>query len=269
MKRFISIGVLCCFVLTSFVGHADSKLERVERAAEKNERKRHHEHDHDHDHHHHRRYHDPYDDAGDIVAASLIQTFLELFFNFAALGPFTGLDESMSWSERHQLLRDEYHPTLPTFRLETSYQPLPTQDVQGYRVNATLGYLGIGADVDFIHYFERNPSTQLKIISPHFLLRSAPLGPLQIDLAIGAKVIQGRRTHTAFEIGAPMYIFLGDHAILDFKAYGAFLNNTKIVDLSAGITGKWKMGGVRASYRMIDVGGETLHGPEIGLVLQW
>lgn len=198
--------------------------------------------------------------AGDVLAS----TFLEFLF----YGLFGSFDGATNWSERHASLKKEWYPGLPTVRLEGAYNKLST-DITGYDLNLTAGYLGFGADCDFVHYFEDTPNEQLKIVSPHALIRGAPFRWMQLDLAMGAKVMRGSRTHSGFEFGLPLYFYLGKHAIIDLKTYVAKVGSSEIVDFSAGLSGKWKMLGARAAYRVIDVDGESLQGPQVGLFFQW
>ncbi len=202
--------------------------------------------------------------TGDVLA----DTFLGLLFNLLTAGPFAGL-EGVGWKERHHMLRQSYDPIVPTVRLEGDYQRLVHDNIQAYHLNATVGYLAFALDGDFTHYFDKTTSTQLKFISPHFLTRFAPSEFVQVDLALGAKILRGSHTHTGFEVGFPTYFYLGKHVILDLKNYFAFVNGAHIYDGSVGIGGKWKLLGARVAYRLISIDGERLHGPEAGLVFQW
>lgn len=262
MRRKIS-KVLVCFLFSiilinvfsinsAFSYHDENKLERAERKIERPRKDKHYR----------------YTSTGYITEDNAGMAFFDALFGFLISGPFTGLGDGLTWPERHAMLKQEFNPALPTFRLEGAWHKLNT-DVQGYNLNATAGYLSFGADVDFVHWFEETPKSTLKIISPHFLLRSSPTGFFQIDLAVGAKIIRGRRTHTGFEVGLPIYIHFNNYVSLDLKSYTAFVEGTRIFDESFGITGKWRMVGVRAAYRLVDIGGESLHGPQVGLVLQW
>lgn len=194
--------------------------------------------------------------------------FLDLLFGLFNSGPFAGLDNTMPWGERHALLRKEFHPALPTIRVEAAYQKL-TQDVQGYNLNATVGYMTFGADFDWVHYYEESPQAQLKLMSPHVLMRFAPFDVLQFDFAVGAKIMRGRRTQAGMEMGVPVYININKHLMCDLKTYGGFIKGTRVLDTALGVSGKWKLGAVRAAYRLIQIGDETLHGPQVGLVVQW
>ena len=167
------------------------------------------------------------------------------------------------------MLRKEFHPALPTFRFEGDYQKIIQNDVQGYRLNAEAGYLMFAGEFDWVHYFEKSTATQLRFMSPRLLIRSAPSRVFEIDLAMGAKIVSGRRAQTGFEFGLPFYFFIGPHVIVDIRNYFSAVHGANIYDGSFGLSGKWKLLGVRAAYRVIRVGSENLHGPEFGLFAQW
>jgi hypothetical protein len=175
---------------------------------------------------------------------------------------------SMSGKERLQYLRDTGSAALPYIRLEAAYQKT-FDDVQGYDINLNAGYLNFAADFDFLHYFESNPNDQLKFISTHGILRMAPSPIFQVDLALGAKIIQGRGSRSGFEIGMPFYIYVSPYLYFDVKSYGAFIKGKDLYDVSVGVNVKYKNAGIRVAYRTIDLAGDSLHGPHIGLFFQW
>lgn len=255
MKR-----LLCALLITVQIGASplafasdDAKLERVEQQGSTTSDTS----DSSHHHHHHYGY------------GGSDSFFLELlFYLFAGLFR-TYNDGNLTTKEFHALLKSEYHPALPTFRLEGDYQKIADDDVQGYRLNALAGYLALAAEFDWVHYFEQTPTDQLRIMSPRLLLRGSPNRAFEINLALGAKILSGRRSQAGFEIGLPVYFFLGKHAIIDLKNYYAVVTGADVYDGSFGLSGKWKLGGIRAAYRLIRVGSENLHGPEVGMFVQW
>ncbi len=260
MKRLFVVLLVCLCVAPMPMGFAkdgddtDSKLERVEEQSKPSRSRR--------------RYADEYyaPSPGTALAATAIDSF------FYAL--FSGLFQTYNYSnlttrEFHSMLRHDYHAALPTFRFEGNYTKLVGEDVQGYRLNALGGYLVFGAEFDFVQYYENTPSTQLRIMSPRLLLRGAPSPILEVNLTLGAKILDGRRAQAGFEIGLPTYIYLGKHAIIDVKNYYSVIRGADVYDGAFGVSGKWKLLGVRGAYRIIRIGSENLHGPEAGLFVQW
>lgn len=207
----------------------------------------------------------PYSDGSveGVVAASFIEVLLHALMG----GLYAG--DGLTLAEQYAFLKQQFHPALPTIKLEGSYQKLLGDDIQGYHLYAVAGYLPFAIDVDWVHYFEGSPKTQLKMISPHVVIRYTPIDFWEMDFSIGAKILRGRNTHTGVEVGMPMSFFFSKHVILDVRPYLGNINGTKVWDVGGGISGKWKYIGARAGYRLIDIGGERLHGPEGGLFFQW
>lgn len=196
--------------------------------------------------------------------------FLETLFYFLLAGLFRDYsDRGLSAREFHAMLKHDAQPALPTFRFEGNYSKVLGDDVHAYRLNALAGYLAVAGEFDWVHYFEQTPTAQLRIMSPRLLFRSAPSSVFEINVALGAKILSGRRTQAGAEFGLPIYFFLGKHAIIDIKNYYSAIQGANVYDFAGGISGKWKLAGARAAYRYIRVGSESIHGPEVGLFVQW
>lgn len=265
-RRWIARGLVGCALLAPLGGRAAGTLDAVEEKldetpASSQDQDRHAE---DDDGHRRRRHHY----HGGYYSNNAYADGFGLILGMMLGGLFSSLGGSGNWAENYRTLKQEWHPALPTIRVEGAYQSLGS-DTNAYNLNLTAGYMGLGVDCDFLHAFEKTPGTQMKFISPHALLRAAPTKWWQIDLALGAKVIRGSRTHSGFEAGLPMYFYIGKHAIIDVKPYYARVGAGDIVDLALGVSGKWKMLGARAGYRWIDVSGTAMHGPMGGVFAQW
>lgn len=211
-----------------------------------------------------------YSSSSSISGAEIMaRTWWEVLALFMLAGLNTqGIGEGLSMSEKHAALRAVDSPLLPTFKIEGNYQYV-RDHIHGYDATLTLGYMMFGVDVNMWHLFESQPDDQLKFISPHFLLRFAPFGFMQVDLAFGTKIIVGNNTHTGFEGGLPAYFFFTRNLIWDVKTYVAYINGRHLVDLSSGLNYRIKYFGIRAGYRMIEIGGEYTHGPQAGIFAQW
>ncbi|MBI4366422.1 MAG: hypothetical protein HY543_06360 [Deltaproteobacteria bacterium] len=197
-------------------------------------------------------------------------TFWDFLFDFLLAGLTTPArdSEAVDWKALHQELKGEGHPAVPTLQFDAGYSYFPG-DVHAYRVYGLAGYLPFAIDVEWLHLFERQPATRLKIVSPHFLFRFLPAKAFELDLAVGAKVIRGRSTHHGAEVGIPFAVYFNRHLWWDVRPYVAGIGQTEIWDVSSGLGGKWNLLTARAGYRLIDIGGERLHGPEVTLGLRW
>lgn len=192
---------------------------------------------------------------------------MDIMANFFVSG-LANTGEYSSLSDMQKGLREMESPALPTIRIEPSYQYV-FDGVSGIALDAELGYLMLGVNGEFLYYLERGNGDNLKFVSGHFLLRTLFAQIIEADMALGARGMMGNNSHTGFDLGFPFYIFFGKHFIWDVKPYITFLRGRDIYDVSSGLSYKYKMFGVRAAYRMINIQDETLHGPRIGVFFQW
>ena len=199
--------------------------------------------------------------GGDVAAQSLMGLFSSFLLTGLTAGEYEGT------GDLYTELKMTESPALPTFKVDASYQ-FVIDDVHGAIGRIEAGYLSFAADFEFIRYFEKQAS-DLDILSGHFLLRTLFARFLGANLALGVKSIWGANKHTGFEFGFPLYIFFTKHLILDVMPYFAYVNGNRVYDMAGGFSVKWKAVGARAYYRAIHTGSSTLHGPGIGLFIQW
>lgn len=209
-----------------------------------------------------------WDHTGDQTTQSLSGEGAVTTSFFSILYPFLlmGLSQTGTSKELYADLKASGSPALPTFRFEPAYQYI-FDGVQGFSAKAEAGYLIFGLDAEYLQYFESGDD--FKVFDGHFLLRSLLLRFMGINLALGAKSYWGRDRHTGFDMGLPMYFYFGNHIILDIQPFWTAMQNANVYDISGGLGFQYRWIGVRAAYRMIKIGGQTLHGPRAGIVFQW
>jgi len=194
------------------------------------------------------------------------QGILDLLMSFFMMGIVSTGSEN--FPELYKELKSEWQPALPTVRLEPSYQYV-FNGIHGFSGKLEAGYLIVGVDGEYTRYFEKSPNDNLDIWSTHFLLRTIFTKHFGTNLALGAKIVRGGQNRTAFEIGVPFYIYPSRYFIFDIQPFLATFGGKNIYDLGAGAAFKYKLIGVRAGYRALFVGDQKLHGPRIGLFLQY
>jgi hypothetical protein len=201
--------------------------------------------------------------AANSLKGSILETLMGIFL----AGIFeTAQEEDFGYAYKY--LKQNEIPALPTFRLEGAYQYLAGKD-QAVSGRAEVGYLMIGAEGEYKRFWEKAPDDKLNIACGHVLLRALFSDIFQINLALGEKVIWGDMRHDGFELGFPFYMIFGKHIMWDVRPYLAFIGGHEVYDFSSGISYKYKMFGVRGGYRGMNVENTTLHGPEVGLFMQW
>jgi hypothetical protein len=202
-------------------------------------------------------------DAGSIAAEGIMTILMQ----FLMMGLMTSGMEDPAGLYRE--LKQEWHPALPTIRIEPAYQWMKG-NINGFSGKLEAGYLIFGIDGEYNRLWEKNPSSTLDIWSAHFMLRTVFARFFGTNLAIGAKGLRGTGSRTGIEVGMPFYIYFTKVLYLDILPYLATFNGSQnVYDLGGGISFKWKMLGARAGYRALFTGGQVLQGPRIGLFFQW
>ncbi len=273
MKKFLSAFIVALFLFTSVAAPAfaeeekKGKLERFEEELEPSpEQKRHRDSERRHhrrryydDYYYRRTYHEP--SAGEIAAGGL----MEMLYMFFLMGLATeGIQSS---KELYTDLKLSESPALPTIRFEPSYQYL-IGNIHGVSGKAEAGYLMFGVDGEYLRYFEQDAS-DLTIISGHFLLRTMFARLIGVNIALGVKSLWGTRRHTGFDFGFPFYVYFNKHIIFDILPYIAIIRGHNVYDIDSGLSYKYRFIGARAGYRVVYTGGQTLHGPKVGIFFQW
>jgi hypothetical protein len=220
------------------------------------------QHDGDHDRRHgHRHEHSSSPSAGEIAASSTMSV-LNSFFLMGLMG-----DGSGTSGELYRELKESRSAALPTIRIEPSYQYL-VDNIHGAIGKVEFGYLSFGADAEYIRYFESD-APDMTILSGHFLLRTLFARVIGVNLALGAKSIWVNSKSTGFDFGFPFYLYLTRYMTIDVQPAIAFINNTRVYDMAAGVSFHHRFIGARVAYRGIYTGGQTLQGPQVGVFLQW
>jgi hypothetical protein len=235
----------------------EGKLQKFEKEFDKQEPKRYHRDPGQSDY-----YYESSSVSGAEVATS---TAMSMLYSFFLMGLMSG--GATSSRELYQQLKDSESPALPTIKVDLSYQWL-TDNINGAIGRIEAGYLMFGADFEYIRYFEKS-APDLSFLSGHVLLRTLFARFIGVNLALGVKSIWGARKRTGFEVGFPFYVYFNNYLILDFLPYVAFISNKRVYDMAAGFSFKYKVVGVRAAYRLINNEGQTLHGPQVGVFIQW
>lgn len=252
---FVSITFLCS---GAFAAEKKGKLDSFEESIDEPQTR---EESHDDDHHHHRHYEESH-----TVESSVTGGVMSLITDFFLAGLVAG--GAASYSDMRQELKTTESPALPTLRIEPSYQYV-FDGIHGFAGNIEAGWLMFGADGEFLYYWETASNDNLKIGGGHFLFRTLFSRLFQTNLAMGVRTFQGNTGHTGFDLGLPFYIFFGKHFIWDIKPYITFLQGRDIYDISSGLSFKYKFFGIRAAYRAINVSHETIHGPQVGVFIQF
>ena len=208
-----------------------------------------------------------YTDTSSSVSGTDVATdaAMSMFYSLLLAGLMNGMTETPG--ELYQFLKFTDSPALPSIRVEPSYQYV-FDNIHGVIGKVEAGYLTFGVDGEYIRYFESD-APDLSIISGHFLLRTLFAKVIGVNLALGVKSIWGANRRTGFEFGFPLYLYFSRHFYFDVQPYFAYISGNKVYDIAGGISAKYNIVGARVAYRAIRTGGQTLHGPQVGVFIQW
>jgi len=92
---------------------------------------------------------------------------------------------------------------IPFVRADVAYQ-LVESDVDAWDLRAELGYGPVAVQVRETHYDEDQPSDSLDLVQAHALLRMTIIEELELDLGIGALVVDGADTNAGFSGTIPI-----------------------------------------------------------------
>ena len=125
-------------------------------------------------------------------------------------------------------------------------------------------------EFDFVQYFEKNPNDKLALATPRLLYRW-PSEYFELDFGMGATVMHGNQTQVGFNVSGAAQCFPIKNMIIETKIGGSgFEQNKRIGDFDISAAYKYRMIGLKAGYRIIwTEGSQSLHGPHVGLLLQW
>lgn len=186
---------------------------------------------------------------------------------FASTAQSRGNLYGSTLKEVNSNLRKGHSFALPNVRLDGFYDYV-VDDVQAFHLHGEGGFLLAGVDIDFTRYYEQ--ADRLNNLAAHGLLRLPLAGEFyELDVALGYRRIWGDLVHQGFDFGFPMYLNFGPYFQIYAKWFGTVINGGIVSDTSAGVAFKYKLGGIQAGYRNVDIRGSTLYGPEVGVFFQW
>lgn len=183
---------------------------------------------------------------------------------FALLVPVYGATKS--WDSVGSRAPGE--ATLAFARVDAAYQ-LVESDVDAGDLRGELGYGPFALQARETHYDEDQPRDSLDLIQAHALLRMLFLPMLEVDLGLGAIVLDGDGTETGFSGTVPVLIHPWDFLGLEFRPAWAAVNDSTVSDYDLSLLAGWRFISARAGYRWTDSGDETLNGPIFGLAARW
>jgi hypothetical protein len=176
-----------------------------------------------------------------------------------------------------QATKDEFDrrapgdPVLPDLRLDQSYQVVGNA-AQGSSSRLQVGYAMLGADFEFLHYWERHPTVNLDYGKAEILFRMSDRPSFRVDLAYGYRGespdAHGLKPQAGFSLGAYSDSGLGLESDLRWTD---LQGSTVLGDGRLRVVWRIDEGHLAlfGGYRALRVASGKRDGPEGGLTLTW
>jgi hypothetical protein len=252
-RSFASI-VSILLLATASPSHA-GQLDEFEKAATE-ERKE----DHNPPHHDDTDYYDDDDDS-----------YFSIFFETAGAFVAEGWKASAArmappnsgpYADTPQ--REPGEPLLPYLRIDAGWQHID-DNIQAVDTRIEAGYGPLALAYRHTHYMERDTDDTLNLAYAHALYRFSPTPAFEVDLALGATVLDGNNTHAGFSVGIPITWYPWKNVGLRFAPTWSSINSNWISDYDTAVQVSIRFMTIFAGYRYVDAGGETLDGPYCGV----
>lgn len=185
---------------------------------------------------------------------------VELFVRPLMYGMVAGGGYAIELSEH----RKPGDPIFPLMRLDMGVQYI-NSDIIGYGYGVELGQALLAADFRHTYYRERLFDETLHFYQLHGLYRMAAGRRLEMNLAMGAMMLHGEGTQTAFSAGLPIKYWPSRHLGVELRPMFGFFEAGTLQDVEAGLLFRYEHGAVRLGYRWVESGGESLSGPRVGV----
>ena len=164
--------------------------------------------------------------------------------------------------------RDAGDPILPQARLDLMYQDV-APDIHALSYSMELGYGALGADFRHTHYRENEPNDTLDVYRFHGLARMCAAESLEIDVALGAVIIEGNKSNSGLSFGFPMRYWYTECAGVELQPFWGNIHGTLTSDCELSALVRFKNTSLRLGYRWMESPEQSLDGPCIGLSFRY
>ena len=199
-------------------------------------------------------------DSGPDEPSAMDDLFVDLFVRPLVFGMVAGGEYAWRLSDTRQ----PGDPIFPLVRLDTGVQYI-TSDITAYGYGVELGQAILAADFRHTYYRERLFDETLHFYQMHGLYRMAAGRRLEMNLALGAMVLHGDGSQTAFSAGLPVKYWPSRRVGVEVRPMFGFFEAGTLRDVEAGFLLRHEHGAVRLGYRWVESRGESLSGPRVGL----
>ena len=199
---------------------------------------------------------------GDCVFGIFIEIFSDVFVVLER--------ESMAWvrGDGGSLGRQAGDVMLPVARVGFFHQNLQ-HDVEANKVNLEFGYGTWAIAMSETQYQEKQPNDELTLKDIYGLYRLTITPNFGVGLGIGYQELIGKQRTSGSLFTIPIEMKAGGVWGIGFQGKWANLDGSPIEAYDFSIARHFPYSSVMVGYEHLSSENESLHGPYIGLSLQW
>lgn len=157
--------------------------------------------------------------------------------------------------------------TTPFLRLDAVYQDIES-DVDAMDYRAELGYGPVAVHYNLTHLNEDDPDDALVLHRLYGMYRMSFGSRFEWDFGAGILTIDGDDRNTGFSFTMPLIAKFIDWLGAEFRPAWSVVNDNNIHEYDLGLLLGKQYANVKAGYRWISAGAESLNGPYAGLSLR-
>jgi len=164
--------------------------------------------------------------------------------------------------------RREGEALIPVLRIDVTYQNAGS-DITAWDYRFEAGYGPVGFQMRRTVYDENAPAASLEVFEYHALYRMSAGSKLEVDLGVGAMILNGLQSNNGYSVTVPILYHPTDFYGLEFRPVWSSINENDIQDFDLAVLFGWRYASVKAGYRWLRSPHQSLDGPEIGIALRW
>lgn len=157
---------------------------------------------------------------------------------------------------------------IPFARFDAGYQ-FVASDVSALDLRAEAGYAMAAIQVRRTEYREKEPKDDLETTGIHALYRMSFGNHFEMDIGLGALVLQRDGSRSGFSFTLPILIHPSDRFGIEFRPAWSDLGGSTIQDYDVTVLVGVRYVSARAGYRWVRAGFAHLDGPEVGVAVRW
>jgi hypothetical protein len=158
--------------------------------------------------------------------------------------------------------------SLPFLRVDFGYQDIDTVgDAFDYRIE--FGYGPFAIQARETRYDSDSPIAEQDIVQIHGLYRMSYAALLEIDLGIGALILEQPDQTESFSFTVPVLLHPSNHYGLEFRPAWSRVNGERVTDYDLNLLIGARFFSVRLGYRWVETVTDEFNGPQIGASLRW